>query len=242
VAARGETRVPADPVETMTRPGEIRGEVALAEGQAATVSVEFRPAAACQGPVALRLGITPSADERTLMAEAVAAAAAADVAIVVVGSAEASESGGYGRDNLAPPGRPGGLAAPGAGGQGSGWPGVGGVRRASRAVVLAAGRVHRAGRAVVTGSAAVARRQVRVHPCRSRRRDELDLVAIPVLQVGRVVVETPRVRVAVAEQQPPPGLRRLLGELVHLFPGGDVEGQMVDPGAAPVVTAGDAVG
>jgi len=105
VAAQGETRVPADPVETMTRPGEIRGEVTLAEGQAATVSVEFRPAAACQGPVALRLGITPSADERTLMAEAVAAAAAADVAIVVVGSAEASESEGYDRDTLALPGR-----------------------------------------------------------------------------------------------------------------------------------------
>jgi len=113
VAAQGETRVPADPVETMTRPGEIRGEVTLAEGQAATVSVEFRPAAACQGPVALRLGITPSADERTLMAEAVAAAAAADVAIVVVGSAEASESEGYDRDTLALPGRQDELAAPG---------------------------------------------------------------------------------------------------------------------------------
>src|SRR5689334_7549282 len=70
VAAHGETRVPADPVETMTRPGEIRGEVTLAAGERALVSVEFRPAAACQGPVALRLGVTPSADEQTLMAEA----------------------------------------------------------------------------------------------------------------------------------------------------------------------------
>src|SRR6516164_5407817 len=105
VAARGETRVPADPVETMTRPGEIRGEVTLAEGEQATVSVEFRPAAACQGPVALRLGITPSADEQTLMAQAVAAAAAADLAVVIVGSAETSESEGYDRDTLALPGR-----------------------------------------------------------------------------------------------------------------------------------------
>jgi hypothetical protein len=56
------------------------------------------------------------------------------------------------------------------------------------------------------------------------------------------VVEAARVRVAVAEQQPPPVLRRLVGELVHLFPGGDMEGQMVHSGAAPVVTAGDAVG
>ncbi len=76
----------------------------------------------------------------------------------------------------------------------------------------------------------------------SRRRYELDLVAVPVLQVGRVVVEAARVRVAVAEQQPPSVLRRLVGELVHLFPGGDMEGQMVHSGAAPVVPAGHPVG
>jgi beta-glucosidase len=105
VAAQGETRVPDDPVETMTRPGEIRGQVALTGGQDTMVTVEFRPAAACQGPVALRLGITPSADEQTLMAQAVAAATAADVAIVMVGSAETSESEGYDRDTLALPGR-----------------------------------------------------------------------------------------------------------------------------------------
>jgi beta-glucosidase len=105
VAAQGETRVPADPVETMTRPGEIRGQVVLPGGEDAAVEVEFRPAAACQGPVALRLGITPSADEQTLMADAVAAAEAADVAIVVVGSAETSESEGYDRDTLVLPGR-----------------------------------------------------------------------------------------------------------------------------------------
>jgi hypothetical protein len=51
-----------------------------------------------------------------------------------------------------------------------------------------------------------------------------------------------RVRVAVAEQQPPPVLRCFLDELVHLFPGGDMEGQMVHSGAAPVMTAGHPVG
>ena len=105
VAAQGETPVPADPVETMTRPGEIRGQVTLPGGLDAMVTVEFRPAPACQGPVALRLGVTPSADEQTLMAEAVAAAADADVVVVVVGSAETSESEGYDRDTLALPGR-----------------------------------------------------------------------------------------------------------------------------------------
>ena len=105
VAVRGETPVPADPVETMTRPGEIRAQVTLSAGQETEIGVEFRPAANCQGPVALRLGITLSADAETLMAEAVAAAAAADVAIVVVGSAETSESEGYDRDTLVLPGR-----------------------------------------------------------------------------------------------------------------------------------------
>ncbi len=105
VVAEGETPVPADPVETMTRPGEIRGQATLTAGQDAEIAVEFRPAAHCQGPVALRLGITPSADEETLMAEAVATAAAADVAVVVVGSAETSESEGYDRDTLVLPGR-----------------------------------------------------------------------------------------------------------------------------------------
>jgi beta-glucosidase len=104
VAAQGETRVPADPVETMTRPGEIRGQVTLPGDAEATVEVEFRPAEACQGPVALRLGITPAVDGQVLMAEAVAAARGADVAIVVVGSAETSESEGYDRDTLALPG------------------------------------------------------------------------------------------------------------------------------------------
>jgi beta-glucosidase len=103
--AEGETPVPADPVETMTRPGEIRGQVTLTAGTDAEIEVEFRPAANAQGPLALRLGITPSADEETLMDEAVAAAAEADVAVVVVGSAETSESEGYDRDTLVLPGR-----------------------------------------------------------------------------------------------------------------------------------------
>jgi beta-glucosidase len=79
--------------------------VTLTAGTDAEIGVEFHPAAHCQGPLALRLGVTPSADEETLMAEAVAAAAEADVAVVVVGSAETSESEGYDRDTLVLPGR-----------------------------------------------------------------------------------------------------------------------------------------
>jgi beta-glucosidase len=105
VIADDQTPVPADPVETMTRPGEIRGEVELAAGQQAPVTIDFLPAPACQGPVAVRLGITPWADEDELMAEAVTAASEADVAVVVVGSSQSSESEGYDRDTLALPGR-----------------------------------------------------------------------------------------------------------------------------------------
>jgi beta-glucosidase len=104
VAGQGETPVPADPVETMTRPGEIQAQVTLTAGTPAEIVVAFHPAANCQGPLALRLGVTPAADKETLMAEAVAAAGQADVAIVVVGSAETSESEGYDRDTLALPG------------------------------------------------------------------------------------------------------------------------------------------
>ena len=55
------------------------------------------------------------------------------------------------------------------------------------------------------------------------------------------MIKAARVRVAVWKQQPPPVLRRLVHELVYLFPRGDVERQMVHAGPAPVVTAGDPV-
>jgi beta-glucosidase len=53
----------------------------------------------------MRLGVTPRLDEDRLLDDAVAAAADADVAVVVVGSAEGTESEGYDRDTLSLPGR-----------------------------------------------------------------------------------------------------------------------------------------
>ena len=53
----------------------------------------------------MRLGVTPQRDEDQLLDEAVAAAAKADVAIVVVGSAEGTESEGYDRETLSLQGR-----------------------------------------------------------------------------------------------------------------------------------------
>jgi beta-glucosidase len=103
--AEEETPVPADPVETMTRPGQIMGAVWLTAGQEAAVRLDFRPSADAEGPLAVRLGIVASPDEDAALDEAVRAAAAADVAVVVAGSAETTESEGFDRESLRLPGR-----------------------------------------------------------------------------------------------------------------------------------------
>jgi beta-glucosidase len=105
VVADAATGVPEDPVEAMTRPGEIRASHALEAGSAAAIRLEFSPAADGEGPLAVRLGIVPDADEDSMMAEAVREASQADAAVVVVGSAPAAESEGFDRSTLALPGR-----------------------------------------------------------------------------------------------------------------------------------------
>jgi beta-glucosidase len=105
LAAAGYSGVPEDPVETMVRPGEVRATVELAAGQDAEVAITLRPEDWPQGPVAIRLGIVPAPDADALLRDAVAAAAAADVAVVVVGSGPTTESEGFDRPGLALPGR-----------------------------------------------------------------------------------------------------------------------------------------
>src|SRR5215469_8743437 len=99
------TAVPADPVEAMARPGQVEAQVELRAGQPVEVRIEFRPAADGEGPLALRLGIAPSLDGNAMIAAAARAASTADAAIVVVGSAEMTESEGFDRSSLALPGR-----------------------------------------------------------------------------------------------------------------------------------------
>ena len=101
----GETPVPADPVEAMTRPGELQAALWLEAGTETRLRLEFRPAADGAGPLAVRLGIVPAEDDDELIAAAVAAASSADIAIVVVGSAELTESEGFDRSTLTLPGR-----------------------------------------------------------------------------------------------------------------------------------------
>jgi beta-glucosidase len=105
VVADGATTVPDDPVEAMARPGEIRATAMLEAGRQAEIRLEFRPAADGEGPLALRLGIVPEADEDAMLAEAEQAAGRADVAVVVVGSPPMTESEGFDRRTLALPGR-----------------------------------------------------------------------------------------------------------------------------------------
>jgi beta-glucosidase len=105
VVADGATAVPDDPVEAMARPGEIRATAAFEAGRQAEIRLEFRPAADGEGPLAVRLGIVPAADDDALLAEAERAAGRADVAVVVVGSPPMTESEGFDRATLALPGR-----------------------------------------------------------------------------------------------------------------------------------------
>ena len=105
VVADRPTAVPHDPVEAMTRPGQVRAGLDLRAGQRVAIRVRFRPAADGEGPLGLRLGIEPALDGDALLNAAVAAASTADAAIVVVGSAELTESEGFDRPGLALPGR-----------------------------------------------------------------------------------------------------------------------------------------
>jgi beta-glucosidase len=101
----GGTSVPEDPVEAMTRPGELRAALWLESGSATRLRLEFRPAADGDGPLSVRLGLVPVANDDALLAQAEAAAADADAAVVVVGSAELTESEGFDRTSMTLPGR-----------------------------------------------------------------------------------------------------------------------------------------
>jgi beta-glucosidase len=105
-----------DPVEGLSRPPQHCVEVALAAGQRLPVVLRHRLRSGAEGLA--ELGVTfqlnvepPHRSDTDGIAGAVALAAAADVAIVVVGTTEEVESEGYDRDSLALPGRQDDLVA-----------------------------------------------------------------------------------------------------------------------------------
>jgi beta-glucosidase len=101
----------ADPVEGIMRPPQTSVGVPLAAGQEVELVLRHEPA----GPggfgesaihmLVFQLNVERAGDDDTEIAEAVAMAAASDVAIIVVGTTEEVESEGFDRSSLALPGR-----------------------------------------------------------------------------------------------------------------------------------------
>jgi beta-glucosidase len=102
VVAEATSLPPSDVVEALSRPPELRVPVSIHAGREVDVRVEYRPDSRF---VTMRLGIAPRWQEERLLEQAAQAAAAADVAIVVVGSAEGTESEGFDRETMGLPGR-----------------------------------------------------------------------------------------------------------------------------------------
>lgn len=110
--AEARTVPPREVVEAFSRPPELRVPIELRAGQNMEVQLEYRPdIRGREGFVTMRLGIAATVDQDRLLAQAVEAAAVADVAVVVVGSADGTESEGYDRRTLSLPGRQDELVA-----------------------------------------------------------------------------------------------------------------------------------
>jgi beta-glucosidase len=102
LVAEAITLPPHDIVEALSKPPELRVPVDFEAGRDVEIQVDYRPELRF---VTLRLGIAPVLEDDRLIEEAAKAAAQSDVAVVVVGSAEGTESEGYDRESLALPGR-----------------------------------------------------------------------------------------------------------------------------------------
>jgi beta-glucosidase len=104
-----EARVPQprDVVEIFSKPPELRVPVELRAGTEIEVRFACRPDV--RGPhagfVTMRLGIAPRINDEVLIEDAVRAASGADVAVVVVGSPDGTESEGFDRETMVLAGR-----------------------------------------------------------------------------------------------------------------------------------------
>jgi beta-glucosidase len=105
--AEATTLTPRDAVEALSKPPEVRVPVQLQAGREVEIRIEHRPNARGNpgGFANMRLGVAPQLDDEALLEAAVQAAAAANVAVVVVGSADGAESEGYDRDTMLLAGR-----------------------------------------------------------------------------------------------------------------------------------------
>ncbi|MGH7759866.1 MAG: glycoside hydrolase family 3 protein [Candidatus Dormibacteraceae bacterium] len=102
VLAESSSLFPGEVVEALGRPPELRVPISLEAGRELDVRIDYRPE---KRFVTLRLGIAPRLDDDELIEEAARAADDSDVAVVVVGSAEGTESEGYDKDTMVLAGR-----------------------------------------------------------------------------------------------------------------------------------------
>lgn len=102
VLAEATSLFPGEVVEAFSRPPELRVPISLVAGREVDVRLDYRPE---KRFVTMRLGIAPQLDDEELIEEAAQAASDADVAVVVIGSAEGTESEGYDKDTMVLPGR-----------------------------------------------------------------------------------------------------------------------------------------
>jgi beta-glucosidase len=100
--AESTSLFPGEVVEALGRPPELRVPISLEAGRDVDIRLDYRPE---KRFVTLRLGIAPQLDDEYLIDEAAQAADDADVAVVVIGSAEGTESEGYDKDTMVLPGR-----------------------------------------------------------------------------------------------------------------------------------------
>jgi beta-glucosidase len=102
VLAEATSLFPGEVVEALGRPPELRVPLSLEAGREVDVRLDYRPE---KRFVTMRLGIAPQRDDEELIEEAARAADDSDVAVVVIGSAEGTESEGYDKDTMVLPGR-----------------------------------------------------------------------------------------------------------------------------------------
>ena len=100
--AEATSLFPGETVEALGRPPELRVPISLEAGREVDVRLDYQPE---KRFVTMRLGIAPQLDDEELIEDAARAAGDADVAVVVIGSAEGTESEGYDKDTMVLPGR-----------------------------------------------------------------------------------------------------------------------------------------
>ena len=102
LVAEATSLIPGEVVEALSRPPELRVPIRLEAGRDVEVRLDYKPE---KRFVMMRLGIAPQLDDDHLIDEAAQAASDADVAVVVIGSAEGTESEGYDKDSMVLPRR-----------------------------------------------------------------------------------------------------------------------------------------